>query len=76
MANTLTQIECIIVEVDGELFDTISFFDGEAAAAYKRGIRRWARKAGVDVKLTSRTVQVYDRAHAKLAARLGLGLAS
>lgn len=59
-----------MVEVDGELFDVVSFSDPKAADAYRRVVDRWARKAGVKAKVWSQTNKVPGKAHSRLAARL------
>lgn len=72
MKENTVEIESIMVEVDGELFDIVSFSDAKAAAAYKRAIRRWADKAGVTVNFWSQKATVPRKAHDGLTSRLNL----
>jgi hypothetical protein len=70
MKDNSVEIESIMVEVDGELFDIVSFSDPKAAEADKRAIRRWAEKAAVKANLWSQKASVLNKPHRGLESRL------
>jgi hypothetical protein len=70
MKEDMVEVESIMVEVDGELFDIVSFSDAKAAEAYKRAIKRWADKAGLKAALWSQKARVVGKPHQGLTSRL------
>lgn len=70
MKDNTIEIESIMVEVEGDLFDIVSFSDPKAAAAYRKSMERWGAKSGKKVKVWSQKSRVSGQAHQGLASRL------
>jgi hypothetical protein len=67
-----TRIETVVVTVNEQVLDCVSFSEKTQAEAYKRGVRSWASNRGVTVRVWTQVMDVMDKAWARRQARLAL----
>lgn len=61
--NRVTSIETVVVEVNGQTLDSISFTSPDKAETYKSSVRRWAVERGVIARVFTEVMEV-SREHA------------
>lgn len=59
--NYKTRIETVIVEVNGQAIDCVSFASVDQAEAYKRSVRAWAGQRGLCSRVFTRVMEVPRR---------------
>jgi hypothetical protein len=74
-SNYTTRIETVIVEVNGQEIDCVSFASSPQAENYKRGVRQWAIERGLLTRVYSRVMDVTRKESANRTPAAGPALA-
>ncbi len=56
--NYVTSIETVVVEVNGQTLDSVSFTSPDKAHAYKRSVRQWAGERGVIARVFAEVMEI------------------
>lgn len=58
-----TRIETVIVDVQGQTIDCLSFTSASQAEAYKRGVRNWADRRGLCARVYTQVMEAARKTH-------------
>jgi len=70
-----TNIETVMVTLNGQLLDVASFVNGAQAATYRSSVRRWAAERRVAIMLHSQVMNVAKKNRAAGQAESPFALA-